>query len=359
MTAFAIIAAVLTIVAVGLVVWPLLRVGAVVHPIAATLTALATPAVVLVVYLLISNYDWRPASSSSPTTAAAATPAAGSMEEAVASLERKLEASPADEEGWVLLGSSYLNLNRPADAAKAYQRAVDLSGGRNAAARLGLAEARIVLDPGALSGPTGEEVEAVLKLEPGNPKALWYGGMVSLTRGQPAVARERWTALLQLAPPERVRQIIVAQLAELGAGKDGGATPAVAAVPKPGGGPAIAGEPGSISITVSISDQVRGQMMASAPLFVFVRDAENAGPPLAVIRRQAGDLPMTLEISDADVMLPGRSLADIKTAKLVARIANGGNPIASPGDIYGEAQWRRGEGPAKPVQIVIDRVVAQ
>ena len=346
-------------VAIGLVVWPLLRGGAVVHPIAATLTALATPAVVLVVYLLVSNHDWRPASTSSPAAAATAMSAVGSMEEAVASLERKLEVSPADEEGWILLGSSYLNLNRPADAAKAYQRAVDLSGGRNAAARLGLAEARIVLDPGALSGPTGEEVEAILKLEPSNPKALWYGGMVSLTRGQPAVARERWTALLQLAPPERVRQIIVAQLAELGAGKGGSAAPSVASAPKAGGAPAVTGGAGSISITVSISDAVRGQMSASAPLFVFVRDAENAGPPLAVIRRLAGDLPMTLEISDTDVMLPGRSLADIKIAKLVARVANGGNPIASPGDIYGEVQWRRGEGSAKPVQIVIDRVVAQ
>jgi cytochrome c-type biogenesis protein CcmH len=92
-------------------------------------------------------------------------------------------------------------------------------------------------------------------------------------------------------------------------------------------------------------------------LFVFVRDAQNAGPPLAVIRRQAGELPVTLQISDADIMLPGRTLASLEEAKLVARVANGGDPIAKPGDVYGEARWQRNAAAAGPVAIVIDRVV--
>ena len=208
LTVFAAIAVLLTFVAVGLVVWPLLRAGTSAHPVAATLTALAIPAAVLVVVsarqqLRLAGFCCRRDGCS-----AAAAAAQGSVEEAVASLERKLEAAPGDEEGWILLGSSYLSLNRPADAANAYQKALDVSGGRNVDARLGVAEARIVLDPGSLSGPVGDEIEAVLKAEPQNPKALWYGGLLSLARGQPAVARERWRALLALSPPDRVRQII-------------------------------------------------------------------------------------------------------------------------------------------------------
>ncbi|MEQ1801574.1 MAG: hypothetical protein ABL989_06600 [Gammaproteobacteria bacterium] len=351
MTVFAAIAVLFTFVAVGLVVWPLLRSGGSTHPVAATLTALAIPASVLVVYLLVSNHDWQ-APGSSQTSAPAAAAAPGSVEEAVASLERKLEAAPGDEEGWILLGSSYLSLNRPADAATAYQKALDVSGGRNVAARLGVAEARIVLDPGSLVGPVGDDIEAVLKAEPRNPKGLWYGGLLSMARGQPEVARERWRALLELAPPDRVRQIIEAQLAEL----DGGAT-AVASVPAdvPSAGPKAAD---SIGITVSVSAAVRSKVSPSAPLFVFVRDAQNAGPPLAVIRRQASELPVTLQISDADVMLPGRSLANIAAAKLVARVANGGDPIAKAGDVFGEATWQRSGGQSGPIAIVIDQVVA-
>jgi cytochrome c-type biogenesis protein CcmH len=353
LTVFASIAVLLTFIAVGLVVWPLLRAGTSTHPVAATLTALAIPAGVLVVYLFVSNHDWQmPAAGGPASRSAGAAP--GSVEEAVASLERKLEAAPGDEEGWILLGSSYLSLNRPADALNAYQKALEASGGRNLDARLGVAEARIVLDPGSMAGPVGDEIEAVLKAEPQNPKALWYGGLLSLARGQPDVARERWRALLDLSPPERVRQIIEAQLAELGGG--GGEAPVASAGPAESSPAATA--PGGIGIKVSVSDALRGQVSASAPLFVFVRDSQSPGPPLAVIRRQASELPMTLEISDADIMLPGKTLASVVAATVVARVANGGDPIARPGDVYGEAQWQRGEGTAGPVSIVIDRVVS-
>ena len=350
MTVFATIAVLLTFVAVGLVVWPLLRRGTNAHPVAATLTALAIPAAVLVVYLLVSNHDWQePATGRSAATSAAAP---GSVEEAVASLERKLAAAPGDEEGWILLGSSYLSLNRPADAANAYQKALDVSAGRNVDARLGVAEARIILDPGSLSGPIGDEIEAVLTAEPQNPKGLWYGGLLSLARGQPEVARERWRALLDLAPPERVRQIIEAQLAEL----DGGGAAVASEAPAAAESPVTAS--GGIGITVSVSDALRGQVSASAPLFVFVRDAQAAGPPLAVIRRLASELPVTLQISDADIMLPGRTLANVTAATLVARVANGGDPVARPGDVYGEARWQRAQGGSGPVAIIIDQVVA-
>lgn len=356
MTVFASIAVLLTFIAVGLVVWPLLRVGTSTHPMAATLTALAIPASVLVVYLLISNHDWGVAGAGRAASSAA--PAAlGSVEESVAALERKLEAAPGDEEGWLLLGSSYLSLNRVADAGNAYQKALDISGGRNLDARLGVAEARIILDPGSLSGAPGDEIEAVLQAEPQNPKGLWYGGLLSLARGQPGVARVRWQALLALQPPERIRQIIESQLAELdAAGGEVAGQGQLAA--RDAERTAAGNQPGAIGITISVSDALRGQVSASAPLFVFVRDAKNPGPPLAVIRRQASDLPVTLEISDADVMLPGRSLADVWAATVVARVANGGDPMAKPGDVYGESQWLRDGESSDPVAIVIDQVVS-
>jgi cytochrome c-type biogenesis protein CcmH len=185
LTTFALLAVFLTIVTVALVAWPLLRSGAESHPVAATVTALAIPATVLVAYLLVSNHDWD-AAPGPPAPAAGGQ--AGSLEEAVAGLERKLAAEPADEEGWILLGSSYLSMSRPADAVGAYQKALEVSGGRSVEARLGVAEARIAMDPGALAGPVGEEIEAVLVDEPRNPKALWYGGLRSMARGAGTLA---------------------------------------------------------------------------------------------------------------------------------------------------------------------------
>jgi hypothetical protein len=69
-------------------------------------------------------------------------------------------------------------------------------------------------------------------------------------------------------------------------------------------------------------------------------------------------LPLDLEIGQADIMIPGRTLAGLSEATVVARVAISGDPVAKPGDVYGEAVWRRDAASTGPVAIVIDRVVA-
>ena len=55
-------------------------------------------------------------------------------------------------------------------------------------------------------------------------------------------------------------------------------------------------------------------------------------------------------------MIAGRTLGGLDAVELVARVSNGGDPIASSGDLYGEATWNA-DDPERSVQIVIDRVV--
>jgi hypothetical protein len=40
-------------------------------------------------------------------------------------------------------------------------------------------------------------------------------------------------------------------------------------------------------------------------------------------------------------------------------VANGGNPVAQPGDLYGEATWSGLDGTAKAIAIRIDQIVGQ
>jgi cytochrome c-type biogenesis protein CcmH len=185
----------------------------------------------------------------------------------------------------------------------------------------------------------------VLAEVPDNPKALWYGGLVALARGDAAAAERRWTDLLARSPPPRIREIVEAQLAELrGEGATPTAPPAAAA-----GAPAV-----TVQIDVDVDAAIRPALRAGAPLFVFVRDAAG-GPPLAVVRRESSALPLAVTLSDADVMIPGRSLAGLAAARIVARVANGGEPVAQPGDAFGEAEWRPASG--NTVSVRIDRLV--
>jgi cytochrome c-type biogenesis protein CcmH len=346
MTLFLVTAALLTVLSIGLVAWPLLRARPHRSPLAATLAALMIPILVWFVYPMVSSYDWvsPPVQAGHPQAQQMRT-----LDEAVNGLERGLAENPSDEEGWVLLGSSYLALQRPGDAVQAYRRAVELSNGKNMAARLGVAEAQIAENPAALSGAAGQEIEAVLAQDPGNPKALWYGGMLALSRGDLVTVRSRWQALLDLDPPAEIQRIIAGQLAQLDTTQ-----PVLQAADNN----TPAAEGASIDIQVSVSTSLREQISPSAPLFIFVRDPGKPGPPLAVVRRLASELPLSLRISDADLMLPGGSgLAALKSAALVARVANGGNPVAQAGDLYGQASWSGLGATGETIAIVIDQVV--
>ena len=359
MTLFILTAAVLTVVTIGLIAWPLWRAGPQRSPLAAMLAACLIPILVWLVYPKVSTYDWvTPSVQASDPSAQTR-----SLDEAISGLEQKLAENPSDEEGWVLLGSSYLALQRPADAVQAYRRAIELSNGNNMAARLGAAEAQISENPAALSGAAGQEIEAVLASDPRNPKALWYGGMLALSRGDIPTVRSRWQALLDLDPPAEIQQIIVRQLAELGSDQSV-ATPGQGqsttdqSTAKDSGNSVRVADGAGIDIQVSISASLRERISPSAPLFIFVRDPGKPGPPMAVVRRLASDLPLSLRISDADLMLPGGpGLAAVKSAALVARIANAGNPVAQAGDFYGEAIWAGMEASRGTISIVIDQVV--
>jgi cytochrome c-type biogenesis protein CcmH len=122
----------------------------------------------------------------------------------------------------------------------------------------------------------------------------------------------------------------------------------------PAAGPPAAG----FTLAISVDSAFKSRVPAGAPLFVFARDPDRPGPPVAVVRRGAGELPLTLSLTDANMMVPGQSLSSLARVKLTARVSMRGNPVAAPGDIYGEILWTRGQ-PSAPVRIVLNSVVGQ
>jgi cytochrome c-type biogenesis protein CcmH len=112
---------------------------------------------------------------------------------------------------------------------------------------------------------------------------------------------------------------------------------------------------GGISATVSVASELAGLVRPGALLFVFARDGDKPGPPIAVKRMPVPQLPFTTTLTDADAMVEGASLGKADQLKLVARISLSGNPIAEPGDLYGEALVS-GESGDSAVSVVIDRI---
>lgn len=341
MTALYAIAALLTAVALAILVLPLFnqrrRTGR--WSALGLAVSFAIVPVAFALYQYVSNWD--------PEGQARADRGTALVKELAARLER----SPDDVEGWQFLGHAYMQLGDYEQATRAYGEAWNRTPQPDNNLKLAFAEAQISNDRAALGGDAGRLIEQVLADEPTNLKALWYGGFVALELGHEQDVKARWSRLLDLNPPAEIATMLRKQLMAL-------QTPA-RSVGTAGGEAASRGSGAAAGPTVQLDVSLASgrsiqQLPATAALFIFAR-APGGGPPLAVIRQPATAVPGQFTLSDANSMIPGRSLGDYDEIMLVARLSKSGQPIEQPGDWYAQTRFRPKEGGT--VALVIDQVV--
>jgi cytochrome c-type biogenesis protein CcmH len=341
MITFILLAAALTIAGVALIAVPLLRNKPVEYSPAPWAALMATVILAVgssVLYVHLTNWSWQTkVADDSPQTM-------------VARLARKLEKDPQNLQGWLLLGRSYTQLQEFQLATRAYQRADRLAGGRNAQALIGEAEALARGDETELDRRAGRLIEQALALEPGSDKALFFGAAVAMRRGELPLARQRFTRLLALDPPDNIKPLLQKQIDAIdqqlagGAPGSGAGQPAAAATTQPAA---------KVRINVTLAPMLAQSASGSSPLFVFVRDPRRPGPPLAV-KRLDSHFPQTVELTASDSMMPGRAIAAGQKVQVVARIARSGNPVGASGDPFGESAYLVGRDGL--INIVIDHV---
>jgi cytochrome c-type biogenesis protein CcmH len=310
------------------------------------------PLAAVALYSSISNFPWDNPIAAAPVPAGHGEAAAGDMNEVTAQLEARLTANPGDVEGWQMLGRTYLVTGNAVKATAAYRKAIDLTGGNDPALKLDLAEALILTEDPAVQDQAKQIVDAAVTADSSNGKALWYSGVIANRAGDKQTAKARWSKMLELSPPEEIRQIVVAQFPELG-----GEAPAMAAASQPAmgagaEGPAPAGR--TIRISISVDPKIAGKLQPGTPLFVAARQPGIPGPPLAAVRVSSDQLPMTVVLSDANAMMEGRNLSSVDDVEVVARVAFGGTAVTATGDLIGKVSQKKGG--STDVAIVIDQV---
>ena len=157
MLSFVLLSAALTMVAVAAVVIPLLRRGSSTG-MPAPWAALGAGALLLVgaatLYVSWSNWPWPgPSVVDSP-------------QRMVGRLARRMEQDPTNLDGWLKLGNSYVALQEYHLAMRAFEKADELSGGKNAQALTGEAEALALTDENELDGRAGRLIERALAVDP-------------------------------------------------------------------------------------------------------------------------------------------------------------------------------------------------
>lgn len=309
-------------------------------------------------YPLWSNWNWH---APPPSAGAGAGPDVAAM---VEKLEKRLHDKPDDLQGWLMLGRSYLALNRLDDGIVAYDHARQLDA-RDAEAAMGLGETMSLRAGGEITPAAAQLFEEAVTLAPANPKALLYAGFAAAVRGDRALARSRWQSLKALHPPPQIEQMLDARIAELGPDTGAGAPPAggtaTNAAPagtsaSPAGTSASAGALSApeATVTINLAPALKSRLVSEAPLFVFAREPGSRGPPLAAKRLTSAAIGSEVHLSPADSMLPGHALTSGQRVSITARVSFSGQPVPTAGDLYGEVSYEVGRDGVR--NLIIDRI---
>ncbi len=326
MSGFAVFAFLLAAGAAAALAWPLLRSRSSLAPapIAAVVVALAVMAGSAFVYSRVG----------APASARPRPEAAG--DRSVAALARHLEDDPDDHDGWLHLGAAYSQIGQFPLAIRAYSRANRLSGGSDPEALVGIGESMLLSEDGQLGARAPQYIERALQLPIDRPevhaRALFYGAVIAYRQDRLDVARERFTGLLALSPPENVRAAVEKEIADI----DSKQHPKV-------------DEATAIHLHVTLAASLSSKVPANAALFVFV-PSPNGGPPLAV-KRNAATLPQDVALSAADSMIAGRAIQAGQKVSVVARISASGSPLPTSGDLYGQIDYVVGKSGPRPLEI--------
>jgi len=279
----------------------------------------------IAIVLLISVFVYRQIGT--PDAETQQPGAVPGVEEMVIALAERLQENPNDLSGWKMLGRSYLQMRDFQAAITAFERAIDIEGGQNGQTLADLGEAILLSDGETATGRAGEFFENALAVSPNNQKALFYGGMAAVERGDKELGAERLETLLASSPPQNIQEILRQQIAELRG-----------EAPLPDVTPASAQASGNavVTVRVTLGESAISEVQPDSTVFIIARDPAQPSPPIAAVRRRADELPAYVAIGDSDAMVPGRVPSGFAQLEIIARVSMSGQPMAQSGDWFGQ-----------------------
>lgn len=287
----------------------------------ATVLVLAIPLAAGSLYWMLGNYQ-----SLSQGEQAAATPEQEQIGKMVVGLAERLQKQPDDALGWTMLGRSYKYLQQNDKAVLAFEHAYKLIGDKPEIMLL-YADALAFANNEQLAGKPAELVFKALAMEPNNVTGLWLGGMAKAQTGEFAAAMDLWKKLeAQLPKGSEAQQEIQGMLVKLATQIPEGAAAQTEAKPA---------NAASIDVQVSLAPELQKSAGPNDTVFIYAQALSGPKMPLAIVRKQVSELPLTVNLTDAMAMVPTMKLSNFEQVKLLARISKSGDATQQSGDLIG------------------------
>ncbi len=250
---------------------------------------------------------------------------AAAIEKMLVRMEQRLESTPDDADGWLMLANSYTSLERYPEALTAVENLYRLKSD-DASVMLRYADILSMVNNGKFEGQPTDLINAAILLEPTNNSGLWLAGLAAIQRGEIQTAIDYWeTLVMQFEEDSESRQQIQhyinlarEQLVETDNSNNAELVSDV-----------------KIQVNVKLSETLLNQTNDNDIIFIYATAIDGPPIPLAILRKQVSDLPVQVVLDDSMSMLPSNRLSNHKQVKLIARISKSGHPKPEPGDLEG------------------------
>ncbi|MFT6098839.1 MAG: cytochrome c-type biogenesis protein CcmH [Arenicella sp.] len=261
-------------------------------------------------------------------------PSQKQVDELIVDIEKRLEENPNDLEGWQVISQTYLSLGRYSDAKQAYQRVLTL-GGETAFAYASLADATALAAGGQVTEEASEYIQRALTIDPNNRQALWLAGLGSAQSGDQVMAKQHWSRLIPLLDDAPQQQQELRDIVRDNFGDSSAEQVATEQASTPAPTAELSVQTG-LTVTVSLDAEISQLADANDFVFIFARASQGPPAPLAVKRLRVADLPTTVTLSDSDAMVAPMTLSKFEDVVVSARVSKSGQPIAQAGDLQSE-----------------------
>lgn len=278
-----------------------------------------------------------------------------SLDRMIEIVKERLRNNPDDSRGWFVLGRTMMEKQQFDEAVSAFQRTLDLVGDQEAGVLFSLADALSMQNDGVMAGEPEAMIQQGLKIAPQDPTGLWLAGLAAEQRKDYKAAFDYMNALLPLVANDEQSVTEVNRVIALLQHQDS----TLIATDKQ---PEIQAETKeqavgrSLTVSVDLDDSLNQQASPEDVVFVYAKAASGPPMPLAVKRIKVKDLPISVELSDADAMIPSMTLSSFDKIIIGARVSKSGNPVAQPGDLYIETGEVDSNADSSAVKLSISKV---
>lgn len=256
-------------------------------------------------------------------------------------LRTKLSQTGDDEIAWMLLGRVAMSLNEFDMAQQSFDKALQMNP---ANMQVLISYSQVLLLEGSEASMTRAAgmLSKVLQEEPQNLDAISLLALIAYERKDWVQAKAAFEVLLASMDKADTRYNMIAQR--------------ISEIEQQQAQNVDVTKSAAIKVTVNVSAELKNKQPENGILFVFAKALNGSPMPIAVVKLNEYQFPITVELSDANSMVAGLNLSSAEDIVITARISNDDSVMPSSGELEGHSAALKRES-TRQLQLQIDTLI--